>query len=655
MRSLISSISSAPAFWCVLFGAVLITTTAGQSAGQLNVSTIPRTVSYQGYLESNGAPFDGVASFKFVITCGSTVTSWSNDGSSTGAMEPATAVLVPVDQGAFSVLLGDSTLSMPLVQPESFDGCMFVELKTWVDTGSGFEALPAQPVVSAMFALEADAAYRGIGGFVVENGPFIVTDAQDQQVFQIFPSTVGPFEGPGLSITNSAATKTVSIVANSGGSGSPKIELFDSNGAEKMTFDGATGEMSVTSIRFDDDTVQATASQGGGGADADWTILGNDMYAGVPGSVGIGTSAPLGRLTISRPTQAPDHQLELRNEGSIQSSNYDGIRFTQGANGSTLLAEMRLDYRNNGVPDLGFHLRGQPNILYMDGDTGRVGVGTTTPGSPLEVVGTGSPVLSVRQEQTSGADASIAIRGSRNGTTSANVASIEFRNFDDDEGAGTDYLLARIGAGMANASGQTGFLRFYTNGGGGEIERMRIDKTGNVGIGTAAPGARLHVAGDLQVNGVVNINAMTRYLSIPAAGFTPDEDDITYVNQGTYVYGTTPSQFVRFREDLQLPHGALIKEIRMVVDDLSSASNISAKLWETPLFSSGVGTVIMNQTTVNTPGTRAQLVETANHTVDTANNTYWFEVDWNTPNSGAVDDVRFRSVRITYEVTQLGP
>src|SRR6266446_7570682 len=37
-----------------------------------------------------------------------------------------------------------------------------------------------------------------------------------------------------------------------------------------------------------------------------------------------------------------------------------------------------------------------------------------------------------------------------------------------------------------------------TNGG---VERMRVTSAGNVGIGTGAPAARLHVAGDVQVDG----------------------------------------------------------------------------------------------------------------------------------------------------------
>jgi hypothetical protein len=55
------------------------------------------------------------------------------------------------------------------------------------------------------------------------------------------------------------------------------------------------------------------------------------------------------------------------------------------------------------------------------------------------------------------------------------------------------------------AAGSAIFFNTVQNGTSATVERMRIGSDGNVGIGTAAPTSKLHVAGDITVDG--NINA----------------------------------------------------------------------------------------------------------------------------------------------------
>ena len=79
----------------------------------------PTSMSYQGQLLSNGAPFDGQAQFKFAIyDVDENLIIWSNDGTGIGGglSEPASFVTVPVTQGVFGVRLGAPPM-VPLTAP----------------------------------------------------------------------------------------------------------------------------------------------------------------------------------------------------------------------------------------------------------------------------------------------------------------------------------------------------------------------------------------------------------------------------------------------------------------------------------------------------------------------------------------------------------
>ena len=134
-------------------------------------------------------------------------------------------------------------------------------------------------------------------------------------------------------------------------------------------------------------------------------------------------------------------------------------------------------------------------VLTLDGINKRVGIGTTSPGAKLEVEGNGTIGRFVNAS-SSGSDTGVKIVAARSGDTSGETAYLDLADFDVNEGsAGTEFVMARVAGGMGDVSGQTGFLQFLTNSGKNLSEKMRIDKNGNVGIGTTSPGDRLTVQG----------------------------------------------------------------------------------------------------------------------------------------------------------------
>jgi hypothetical protein len=146
---------------------------------------------------------------------------------------------------------------------------------------------------------------------------------------------------------------------------------------------------------------------------------------------------------------------------------------------------------------------------------GNVGVGTTTPSSRLDVLASGSGDVAVLRVPAS----SRLINFYRDSV-----------NFAITDASGV------AGNGMFGIT-TTNTLAFLTN----SSERMRIDSSGNVGIGTSSPSAQLHVTGT-SANGsygaiIYNNNALGQGLTI-RAGSTSSQDafNIQTYNGGSSLF-----------------------------------------------------------------------------------------------------------------------
>ena len=122
-------------------------------------------------------------------------------------------------------------------------------------------------------------------------------------------------------------------------------------------------------------------------------------------------------------------------------------------------------------------------VLSIDPANSRVGIGTTSPRTPLEIQGTSSGsvdevlLLAADGNQVAGSGARLHLSGGNATQRSAYI-----------EGVNT--------GGATNAHA----LTFGTSTDSSDpVERMRIDSSGNVGIGTTTPATALEVAGNLTV------------------------------------------------------------------------------------------------------------------------------------------------------------
>jgi hypothetical protein len=191
------------------------------------------------------------------------------------------------------------------------------------------------------------------------------------------------------------------------------------------------------------------------------------------GNVGIGTSSPSEKLTVNGNINLPLGKYfysYLENYGmgtpdsaglQIFTGSTDSIRFG-GRDSGTFTERMRID------------------------SAGNVGIGTSSPNTKLDVVGSTT--------NSSGIVDTLRLRNT--GVAAGDGAKIQFT-------AGTSTSGAGIGSGGVALNSAD--LRFYT---GGNTERMRIDSSGNVGIGTSSPAKKLDVLGEAQIS----FNSVDTYL-----------------------------------------------------------------------------------------------------------------------------------------------
>jgi len=181
------------------------------------------------------------------------------------------------------------------------------------------------------------------------------------------------------------------------------------------------------------------------------------------GNLGIGTSSPSARLHVTSSAAGAYG-------GIIHNTSATGEGLT--VRGGSTSSQNALVVQNNTGGDL-FNVRSD----------GNVGIGTSSPEAPIDAEGSAALVANFN-------------------STDANGGYVRFQN------SGTS--IGDIGAGAAVLSGGTAGDFGITSRSGnlvlgtGTTERMSIDSSGNVGIGTSSPTQKLHLVGSGDTMMLVN-------------------------------------------------------------------------------------------------------------------------------------------------------
>jgi hypothetical protein len=238
----------------------------------------------------------------------------------------------------------------------------------------------------------------------------------------------------------------------------------------------------------------------------DITASANRIVCDASGNVGIGTASPAGRLDVvgvaglswairaqvssanTSPALNAELGLNLKNTSSTV-GNYTSITNRDSADNANTQINF-INVNNSGSGAINFVTRdsvgGSAERVRIT-ETGNVGIGTTTPYARL----------SARGATNDGIGA-----WSTNGATAGTPIGASLFLGDDNFYNSSFYNRAPGLSCVYDAAQALGAaLAFYTYN-GNRVERARIDSAGNVGIGTASPGAILHTLGTGTTTGI---------------------------------------------------------------------------------------------------------------------------------------------------------
>jgi hypothetical protein len=456
----------------------------------------PSHLSYTGLLtDTGGNPLGGGGTtyyFKFSLwddpTPGQGTKVWPTTSPGSSALT--------VKQGSFSVLIGDTSNGYPDTLDYDFNSNNPVYLQVEVSSdGNTYETLaPRSQLSSNAFSQVASR----------------VSGTEDSS----FGTTTG-FANTLVSMLSTAVNKAVLTIKGAAGQVANLFNILDSNDNSLFT---------VTSS----------------------------------GNVGVGTSTPGDKLSVVG-NMGLTGNLEIRNGNTLKLYRSDNARFT------TMYTDSVGGYVTGPVNDplylsastnLYFKTAGSDRILINS--SGNVGIGTTTPISKLSLgsgqievpLGSASlPSYSFSGDLDTGmfSGGANSISFSAGGTNYLSVSSTglstNIRLLTPDGSASSPIYTfgSDLNTGIFRATTDT--LALTTAG----TERMRIDASGNVGIGTTSPSALLTVAGTTRINSDLRLYGTvttTNYSELQSTTDTSNGSlDALYivppVNQSRIFFGKT--------------------------------------------------------------------------------------------------------------------
>ncbi|MEN8785431.1 MAG: tail fiber domain-containing protein [Akkermansiaceae bacterium] len=475
-------------------------------------SAVPGTISYQGRvynpdgtLLGAGTPVNRTVIFRI----------WDSPSATTQAnLLYSESQTVTISEGEFSVLVGNgianttqtysysetgkhSSASPAVFLANVFNGATRYLSVTVADATnisvSDSEISPRQQIVSSAFAFRSKFAEvlgtsaSGSALQVLDNGKVGVGNASPPSALTVTAASSSTAT-PQLLLTATDTTERLRLGVNDTGNGTGFIQAWkEGSGSQNLTLNSDGGNVGI-------------------GNNAPTNQLSVTGAADFSGNVGIGVTSPLAKLHVNGNAQ---FRSGTASHGFIQMQPGDNTR----AGGLSWYKPggARLGYMGLNSTDVLLGLENSANFKVVGGEVGigmdptnplsvsgnadfngKVGIGTTTPELPLHAVAIGSNIAARFDSGSKGSNtaafadfaggrAYVGYNGSKTilGSPSGSLAK--------------DLVLAPGTVGRYDIRSSDG-SHTWNSGANAGATRMFLNSSGNLGIGTTAPGSKLAIA-----------------------------------------------------------------------------------------------------------------------------------------------------------------
>jgi hypothetical protein len=355
---------------------------------------VPGIINYNGRLTANGNPVNGNGQFKFALVNDGVpglVTYWSNDGTPDG--EPATAVTIQVNNGLFSVALGNTGLANMTPIPASVFANANVHLRIWFRQGNGpyVQLLPDQRIAAVGYAMmSANVSDGAVSAAKLADGSITTAKLADQAVTSLKLAT--------LSIQSTHLADGSVTTAKLANGSVTSAKLADNAATTPKLADGSVttpklADAAVTTAKLANNAIT-------GGQIADGSVSASDLADGALTTPklanGAVTTAKLAENAVSGSKLTDPLTLQTLNLGSIS---WDGALnvYARPTGGGLVTPPGDLRARLSGL-----HTNG---MLELFGDTGFLALRAyaTTDGGALRLEDdSGFPALTMGALQAGG-------------------------------------------------------------------------------------------------------------------------------------------------------------------------------------------------------------------------------------------------------------